>query len=110
MAELLRATGAHVERIAVTSLREKTFYAVISVAVDGRVDELDARPSDALNLTVRVGAPVFVDDGVPEPCAMRAADVHARLDAEAHEADHELPLGEWRSLSAELIQSLYHWR
>jgi bifunctional DNase/RNase len=110
MVELLRVTGARVERVAVTSLHEKTFYAVIAVAVDGRVDELDARPSDALNLAVRVGAPVFVDDGVLEQGAMPAGDLRARLDAEADKADHELPPGEWRSLSAELLQSLYHWR
>ena len=110
MVELLRVTGARVERVAVTSLREKTFYAVIAVAANGRVDELDARPSDALNLAVRVGAPIFVDDGVLEQAAMPAGDLHARLDAEADEADHELPPGEWRSLSAELLQSLYQWR
>ena len=33
-----------------------------------------------------------------------------RLDAEADEADHELAPGEWRSLSAELLQSLYQSR
>ncbi len=110
MVELLRVTGARVERVAVTSLREKTFYAVIAIAANGRIDELDARPSDALNLAVRVGAPIFVDDGVLEQGAMPAGDLHARLDAEADEADHELPPGEWRSLSAELLQSLYQWR
>ena len=110
MVELLRVTGARVERVAVTRLREKTFYAVIAVAANGRTDELDARPSDALNLAVRVGAPIFVDDGVLEQGAMPAGDLHARLDAEADEADHELPPGEWRSLSAELLQSLYQWR
>lgn len=107
MAELLRVTGARVERVVVTSLREKTFYAVIAVAVDGRVDELDARPSDALNLAVRVGAPIFVDDSVLEKCALPEGDLSTRLDAEAGEADQELPAGEWRSLSAELLQSLY---
>ena len=30
-----RVTGARVDRVAVTSLREKTFYAVIAIAVDG---------------------------------------------------------------------------
>ena len=109
MVELLRVTGARVERVAVTSLREKTFYAVIAVAANGRVDELDARPSDALNLAVRVGAPIFVDDGVLEEGATPAGDLHARLNAEAGKADHELPPGEWRSLSAELLQSLYQW-
>jgi RNA polymerase sigma factor (sigma-70 family) len=110
MVELLRVTGARVERVAVTSLREKTFYAVIAIAANGRIDELDARPSDALNLAVRVGAPIFVDDGVLEQGATPAGDLHARLDADADEADHELPPGEWRSLSAELLQSLYQWR
>jgi len=110
MVELLRVTGAHVERVAVTSLREKTFYAMIAVAANGRVDELDARPSDALNLAARVGAPIFVDDGVLEQCAMPPGDIPSRLDAEADKADHELPPGEWRSLSAELLQSLYQSR
>jgi RNA polymerase sigma factor (sigma-70 family) len=109
MAELLRVTGARVERVVVTSLRKKTFYAVIAVAVDGRVDELDARPSDALNLAVRVGAPILADEAVLEQCAMPPGDIAARLDAEADTADLELPRGEWRSLSAELLRSLYRW-
>jgi RNA polymerase sigma factor (sigma-70 family) len=109
MAELLRVTGARVERVAVTSLRENTFYAVIAVAVDGRVDELDARPSDALNLAVRVGAPIFADEAVLDQCGIPPGDIAARLDAEADKADHELPPGEWRSLSTELLQSLYRW-
>jgi uncharacterized protein len=110
MAELLRVTGARIERVAVTDLRENTFYAVIAVAVNGQVDELDARPSDALNLAVRMGAPIFVDDGVLEQCAVPEDDIPTRLDAEACEAKQEVPAGEWRSLSAELLQSLHRWR
>ncbi len=110
MAELLRVTGARVERVAVTRVRDNTFYAVIAVAVDGCADEVDARPSDALNLAVRVGAPIFVEDGVLEQCAMPPGDIAVRLDTEADKAGHELPPGKWRSLSAELLQSLYRWR
>jgi len=107
MAELVRVAGARVERVVVTSLREKTFYAVIVLAVDGRVDEVDARPSDALNLAVRLGAPIFVADDVLEQSAMLSGDMAARLDAEADMADAELPPGVWHSLSAELLRSLY---
>jgi RNA polymerase sigma factor (sigma-70 family) len=107
MTELLRVTGARVERVAVTSLREKTFYAVIAVAVDGRVEEVDARPSDALNLAVRVGAPIFVEIGVLQESALSSGDIAARLDEEGDKADFDLPPGEWRSLSAELLQSFY---
>jgi RNA polymerase sigma factor (sigma-70 family) len=107
MAELIRVTGARVERVAVTSLREKTFYAVIAVAADGRVDELDARPSDALNLAVRVGAPIFVDESVLEESGMATGDIPSRLEEEAEKCDLKAPPGIWRSLSAELLQSVY---
>jgi uncharacterized protein len=110
MVELLRVTGARVERVAVTSLREKTFYAVIAIAVDGRVEELDARPSDALNLAARVAAPVFVDHGVLEESAITEGDLATRLEEEMCKEGHELPAGKWRSLSADLVQSLYQWR
>lgn len=99
MAEVVRVTGARVERVVVTSLREKTFYAVIALAVDGRVEQLDARPSDALNLAVRLGAPIFVEEGVLEAGGTLAGDVAARMEAEADKADAELPPGKWRSLS-----------
>jgi RNA polymerase sigma factor (sigma-70 family) len=110
MAELLRVTGARVERVAVTSLREKTFYAVIAIAVDGHVEELDARPSDALNLAARVAAPVFVDDGVLEESALTESGLATRLDEETCKEKQELPAGKWRSLSADLVQSLYQRR
>ena len=106
-AEVVRVVGARVERVVVTSLREKTFYAVIAIAVDGRIDELDARPSDALNLAVRLGAPIFVEEEVLEQNAMLSDDVAARMNEEANKSDAELPPGEWRSLSAELLRSLY---
>jgi len=110
MAELLRVTGAHVDHVAVTRLSEETFYGVIAVAVNGNVDELDARPSDALNLAARVGAPVFVAEGVLEASAIPEGDVAAHLDVEAGKAGYEVPEGTWSSLSAELVQSLYRWR
>src|ERR1051325_5013875 len=46
-------------RVAVTELRENTFYASITLAVNGRELEIDSRPSDALALAVRAGAPIF---------------------------------------------------
>jgi bifunctional DNase/RNase len=109
MAELVRVTGARVERVVVTSIREKVFYAVVALAVDGHLDELDARPSDALNLAVRVGAPIFVAAEVMDQSAMLPDEVSARMDADVADVGMELPAGEWRSLSAELLGSLYRW-
>jgi bifunctional DNase/RNase len=51
-------------RVAVTELRENTFYASITLAVNGREVEIDSRPSDALALAVRSGAPIFAAEEV----------------------------------------------
>jgi bifunctional DNase/RNase len=48
------------QRVVVTELRDGTYYAVLFVAVRGDVIEVDARPSDAIALALRCGAPVFV--------------------------------------------------
>ena len=58
--ELLRATGGTIERIAITSIRDNTFYAHISV----NGDEVDARPSDAINLAVRATAPILLEESL----------------------------------------------
>jgi uncharacterized protein len=57
-------------RIAVTELRENTFYAVVTVGVDGTEIEIDSRPSDAIALAVRADAPIFADDSVIEESAI----------------------------------------
>ena len=51
-------------RVAVTELRENTFYASITLSVNGRELEIDSRPSDALALAVRAGAPIFAAEDV----------------------------------------------
>ena len=50
--------------MAVTELRENTFYAAITLPVNGREVEIDSRPSDALALAVRTGAPIFAAEDV----------------------------------------------
>lgn len=105
MVDLLRVTGARVDRVEITALRDETFFATVAVGVDGRVEELDARPSDAMNLAIRVGAPILVDEGVLEQAAVTRDQVREKL------ADDCGPLqpapGEWTSLSAELLGSLH---
>jgi bifunctional DNase/RNase len=51
-------------RVSVTELRENTFYASITLQAAGREMEIDSRPSDALALAVRAGAPIFAAEDV----------------------------------------------
>ena len=58
--------GGDIFHILVSDLRDDTFYAVISVEVNGNKLEIDSRPSDAIALAVRAGVPIFVAESVME--------------------------------------------
>jgi len=53
-----------ISHILVNDLRDDTFYALITVKVNGRLLEIDSRPSDAIALAVRADVPIFVADEV----------------------------------------------
>jgi len=63
-ANLIAAAGARLTEVRITRLVDGVYYAVAVVAAQGGVVEVDARPSDALNLAVVTGAPVRVDAAV----------------------------------------------
>ncbi len=48
------------ERVVVTDLRAGTYYATLSLRSGRRHIEIDARPSDAIAIALRAGAPIFV--------------------------------------------------
>jgi uncharacterized protein len=68
--DLLSQLDARVVRIAVTELRDNTFYALITISVDGSEIEVDSRPSDAIALAVRADAPIFAAESVIEESAI----------------------------------------
>lgn len=70
MTSIFEQLEVKIVRITVTELRENTFYALITILVDGNEVEVDSRPSDALALAVRVGAPIFAADTVVDDNAI----------------------------------------
>ncbi len=102
-AQLLKAGGARVERVVIEGIRERTYYATVTVAAGGESHEVDARPSDALNLALRVGAPVLVAPEVIDQAGVPSGVIASRLnDPAAGPAAQG-----WHSLSADLVRSLY---
>lgn len=61
---LLIDLGASLTRVVITDLRDGTYYAYLQLDRGGEVLFVDARPSDALALSLRTTAPVFVDSSV----------------------------------------------
>mgnify|MGYP001074447372 FL=1 len=66
--------GGDISHILVNDLRDDTFYAVISVSINGTTLEIDSRPSDAIALAVRAGVPIFVAETVMERASITPED------------------------------------
>ncbi len=62
--------GAKISHVIVSELKNDTFYARIIMDVGGDSMEIDARPSDAIALSVRVSAPLFVAEEVMDMAAI----------------------------------------
>ena len=58
---LIEGLEGRIERVVVTALRDGIYYARIDLVHDGRTLEIDARPSDAIAIALRLAAPLFVE-------------------------------------------------
>ena len=63
---VIRQMGGVVNRVVVTDLRDSTFFAVIEIGLLDQTVLIDARPSDAIDLALRVDCPIFVKETVLE--------------------------------------------
>ncbi len=64
LCDMLGELDVKCTQVAVTELRDNTFFASITLSVAGREMEIDSRPSDAIALAVRAGAPIFAAEEV----------------------------------------------
>ena len=91
--DLLRSVigtlGARVSHVFINDLNDSTFYARIVVRVDDRDVEIDARPSDAIALAVRVEAPIYVAEAVMDAAGI-APSPDISTGAQLHEEDKNL--------------------
>ena len=72
---LVDALGGRLVEVRIDRLDEGTFYATVVLDGPRGPAEVDARPSDALNLALAAGAPVRVDGGVLDRAAAEADEV-----------------------------------
>jgi bifunctional DNase/RNase len=77
-AGVLEASGGKLREVRISRLVDDTFYAVAIIDGPDGIAEVDARPSDALNLALAVEAPISVDATVldvasQQPAAERVA-------------------------------------
>jgi len=56
--------GAEVTEIVINNLENDVFYALVTLQQGETTLQIDARPSDAIAVAVRVGAPIYVEEDV----------------------------------------------
>ncbi len=61
---ILDALEAEVLHVEVVSLKDETYFGNIALSVGGNLHNIDSRPSDAMNIAIRMGVPIFVADEV----------------------------------------------
>jgi hypothetical protein len=85
--------GFRVSRVTITDLRDNTFYATIELLDEkGLKTMLDARPSDAIALALRMDSAVFVEQKVLDISASTtAATTNSELDDETVSAAEDWP-------------------
>lgn len=74
MKTMVESLGARVDRIVVTELRDNVFFADLVLAIDDREVLVSSRPSDAIALAVRTGAPVLASLQVLEDAGIEIKD------------------------------------
>jgi bifunctional DNase/RNase len=80
MTTFLETLGARIERVDVTRIEDGTFYAEITLETPSGVLVLDARPSDAIALTLRSEAPLYVAERVFDEAGIPAELADPRTD------------------------------
>ncbi|MDP6686315.1 MAG: bifunctional nuclease family protein [Candidatus Omnitrophota bacterium] len=60
----ITSVGAKVGKIIITKLEQNTFFAKLVLQINGKVEEIDARPSDSIAIALRAKAPIFVEEKV----------------------------------------------
>lgn len=64
LAQVIRDLSGDLEKIVIHELRDHTFYAKLVIRQDGKIHEVDSRPSDAIALGVAGDTPIYVAESV----------------------------------------------
>ncbi len=62
--EVIDKLGGSIKHILVNDLQNDTFYATITIDVNGAEEDIDCRPSDAVALAVRAQVPIYANESV----------------------------------------------
>jgi uncharacterized protein len=86
MKDVLEGLEVAVERVVVTELRDRTYYAELHLLQGGKKTVVSSRPSDAVAIAVRTESPLFVSDEL-----MESEGIILAFDPDEEEEESEVP-------------------
>jgi uncharacterized protein len=104
----IRALGASIEHVELTGVVSSVVTAAIALGDAQGLSLLGARPSDAVALALRLGAPILVHEELLAQVAARVADAEARTGSRSPAAAEPVQLSQaerWNQLLAHLSSS-----
>ena len=93
---LLKALNARILQVEVIALREDTYYGNIVLEANGQVFNIDARPSDAINLAARANVPILVARDVMDAAGIVPEEDEVSEDVKASDLEDIAEPGEER--------------
>jgi len=96
--QALTTLGGRLIRVEVVELKRDVFYGNLVVEIDGKLHDVDARPSDSIALAVRAHVPILVNSeilreaGIAPEADIQAVILDGEGDAsvpESEQVDHE---------------------
>ena len=63
---IIGGLDSKLEKVVITDLKDRTFFARLFLKRNGKSVEIDSRPSDAIALAVQMKAPIWVNESVIE--------------------------------------------
>ncbi len=102
----LERIGCKVTRMVICDLIDNTFYAHLFLEHKGETMEIDARPSDAIALALRFGAPIFAEEKVMDASGIILPPEKTAEGRQAEKKEHTKELTPLEALKADLAKAI----
>lgn len=79
---LLSELGGGLEKVVITNLKDRTYYASLFIRAKGseQILEIDARPSDSITLALKANAPIYISDKIFKAQAIQPVEHEEKKD------------------------------
>ena len=108
---VIEALGGEIEKVEISDLKDGTYYATIYIRTpSGEIKEIDARPSDAINLALRTGAPIYVAEEVMNQSKVIVEEIQPKEEEKGEKTEGEVKNEETEEVEgAKLEEDFKKW-